>query len=366
MSVATPPPGAEERAGAAAQALKQRALSGIWPRLAASLLIAGGFVWVMVRGGIPLLPRAEVLRLIGPGVVVAYAVLLSATIVLRTSRWVYLLRPIAPNVRPLRVLGIGFVGFSAIFLAPLRMGEIVRPYLIAQDGEVSFMQATGTVFAERVLDGVVLTTLTTLAMSLSNMVSPLPTSLGDLPLPLVAVKAAVYSATLLFCGLFVAMVVFYVARETAGRLLRAVLGVVSKGAATWAAGSLERIADGLRFLPPGKNLFKFLTTTAAYWCFMVGAQWTLMRGLGFTASVAQAATFVGVLGLGSVVPAGPGMFGAFQLAGFSALALFFPLDQVRGAGTALLFVAYVVNLTLSSLQFVVGFALMHRVPAAAN
>lgn len=366
MSVATPPPGAQQESGAVAQALKQRALSGIWPRLVASLLIAGGFVWLMARGGIPLLPRGEVLRLIRPGVVIAYVVLLSLTILLRTSRWVYLLRPIAPNVKPLRVLGIGFVGFSAIFLAPLRMGEIVRPYLIAQDGEVSFMQATGTVFAERVIDGVVLTLLTTLTMSVASMVSPLPTSLGDLPLPLVAVKAAVYSATLLFCGLFVAMVVFYIARDTAGRLLRGVLGIVSERAASWAATSLERIADGLRFLPPGKNLFKFLLTTAIYWCFMVGAQWTLMRGLGFAASVAQATTVVGVLGLGSVVPAGPGMFGAFQLAGFSALALFFPLDQVRAAGTALLFVSYVVNLTLSSLQFVVGFALMRRVPAASG
>jgi glycosyltransferase 2 family protein len=342
--------------------LKQRLSAGL-PRLVASLLIAAGFVWLLAKGGLPLLPSGDALRRFPLWSLAGFVLLQLAAAVLRTFRWVYLLRPIAPRLRPLRVLGIGFVGYSAIFLAPLRMGEIVRPYLIAQDGEVTFMQAAGTVFAERVIDGVMLMVLACTAMSVAPTVSPLPTSLGDLPLPLVTVRAGVYSATIGFVGLFLAMVAFYAAREHARRATHWLVGLVSKRAATWAAGSLERVADGLRFLPSRSNLVSFLAVTAVYWGCAVLGQWLLIRGGGLDASFAQACTVVGILGLGAIVPAGPGLFGAYQIAGFSALAMFFPLDSVRSGGAALIFIGYVVHLIINSLQFIVGFFLMARVPA---
>jgi glycosyltransferase 2 family protein len=335
-----------------------------WPRLLASLLIAGGFVWLLARGGLPLVPSWDALHQFPIWSVAAFVALQIGALVLRTYRWVYLLRPIAPRLKSWRVLGIGFVGCSAIFLAPLRMGEIVRPYLIAQDGEITFMQAAGTVFAERVIDGVMLMVLACTAMSLAPTVSPLPTSLGNLPLPLVTVRAAVYSATFGFVGLFLAMVAFYAAREHARRATHWLIGLVSKRAANWAADTLSRIADGLRFLPSRSNLVSFLGMSAVYWAFTVLAQWVLMLGGGLPATFAQACTVVGILGLGAIVPAGPGLFGAYQIAGFSALALFYPLDQVRTTGAAMIFIAYVVYLILNSLQFILGFALMARVPAA--
>lgn len=278
----------------------------------------------------------------------------------RSYRWVFLLRPIAPRIKARRVVGIGMVGFSAIVLAPLRLGEFVRPYLLARDGEVTFLQGAGSAFAERVIDGVVLTLAAATAISLATTVSPLPTSLGGIPLPLATVPAAIYMATLAFAGLFLVMIAFYAARQRARRLTQAVVGLVSKPAAEWAASTLERIADGLSFLPSRANLSAFVATTLVYWGGTFASYWLLLRGAGLPASLAQATTMVGVLGLGVVVPAGPGMFGAFQIAGFSALALFFPLDQVRGVGAAMIFVSYVAMLALSFLQLVVGFLLMGR------
>jgi len=338
-------------------------LRGGGARIIVSLLIAGGFVWLLARGGLPLLPPVDQLRRIPTWVLVA--VLASQVIAscLRTYRWVFLLRPIAPKVRTGRVMGIGFVGSSAIFLAPLRMGELVRPYLFAQDGEVTFAQASGSVFAERVIDGLVLTLATVTCMSLATTVSPLPTSLGDLPLPLAAVPAAVYSATVAFVGLFVAMVVFYAARLTALRITRKIVGLVSQRAADWAARTVERLADGLSFLPSRSHLLAFVGTTLVYWLTVFAGQWLLMRGAGLPATFVQATTMVGVIGLGSVVPAGPGMFGAYQIAGFSALALFFPLAAVRSVGAAVIFVQYVVQVAVNSLQFIAGFGLMAKTPS---
>jgi glycosyltransferase 2 family protein len=344
----------------AGSSLKERILKGSGPRIVTSLLIAVGFVWLLARGGFPLLPERSALARIPAWSVLTFLGLNLASMLLRTWRWVYLLRPIAPRIDSLRVLGIGLVGFGAIFFAPLRMGEIVRPFLVSQDGKVSFMQAAGTIFAERVIDGVVLTLAASASLLLASTVSPLPTRLGDLPLPLATVPAAVFTATAAFCALFVAMTAFYVARERARRFTRWLLGKVSVRAADFAASTLERLAEGLSFLPSRVNVLSFVASTIVAWFLAFLAQWLLLGASGLPATLTQACAMIGILGVGVVVPAGPGLFGAFQIASFSALALFFPLDAVRSEGAALVFVTYVSYVALSTLQTLLGVVIMAK------
>jgi len=337
---------------------------GVLPRVVVSLLIGGGFVWLLARGGLPLLPPRAALQRLPGWTLCEFMALMVLTAILRTYRWNYLIRPIAPDSKPIRVTGMSMVGFSAIFFLPLRSGEFVRPYLIARDGQVSFMQAAGTVGAERVIDGLVLTSFTFVALSVATPVSPLPHSLGDLPLPVAAIPAAVYSTFVLFIGAFAAMTAFYFARQQARRLTEVVIGLVSKRAASWAATTLERVADGLSFLPSRANLLRFVVATLGCWGLGIFSQWLLLRGLGLDATLAQATTTVGVQGLGSIVPAGPGMFGAYQIAGFSALAMFFPMAQVKLEGAVFIFVTYTSALLFNALQLVLGLLFMSRVPAA--
>jgi len=340
----------------------RRLLTNLLPRVLASLLIAGGFIWLMSRGGLPMLPpRAELARLPLWSLAAYFGIQVVST-VLRTYRWVHLLRPIAPQISAVRVMGIGSVGIGAVFLAPLRSGEIVRPYLAARDGDVSFMQAAGTVGAERVIDGLVLTLFTFVALTLAAPVSPLPTSLGDLPLPVAALPGIVYTALLVFAGAFAAMTAFYVAREQARRVTSRLVGLVSERGARWASSVLERVADGLSFLPSRKPLFAFFRDTIGYWLLGILAQWLLLHEAGLPASLAQTCTTVGILNLGALVPAGPGMFGAYQIAGFSALALFFPLAQVRLAGGVVIFITYATQLLLNSAQLGLGLWLLARFP----
>jgi uncharacterized membrane protein YbhN (UPF0104 family) len=249
-------------------------------------------------------------------------------------------------------------------LAPLRSGEVVRPYLIASDGEVSFFQATGTVAAERVVDGLVLTLFTFAALGFAPPLSPLPDHLGDLPLPVSALPAAVYSTLLLFVAAFVAMATFYFARSFARRLTQRVFGLVSERLADWLTGTVERLADGLSFLPSRANLLAFLRDTCVYWGLCIGAQWLLLWSSGLHATWAEASVILGVMGLGSLVPAGPGFFGAYQIAAFSALAMYFRLPLVIHEGAAFVFVAYVTQFALNSLPCLLGFWLMSRFPRA--
>lgn len=345
-------------------------VESIWrkaaPRIVVSLLLGGGFVWLLSRGGLPLVPPKEAFAHLSAGTFVQFGALLTLSAVLRTYRWNYLIRPIASEAKPLRVMGISMVGFGAIFLLPLRSGELVRPYLIARDRQVSFMQAAGTVGAERVIDGLVLTSFTFVALSLAKVVSPLPSKLGDLPLPVAAVPAAVYGALLMFGGAFALMTAFYFARRTARRVTESVVGLISPRAAKWGADTLERIADGLSFLPSKKHLLRFMAATLVCWALVILSQWVVMRGVGLDATLAQATTTVGVQGLGAIVPAGPGMFGAYQIAGFSALAMFFPMAQVKLEGAAFIFVSYTGGLVINVIQLLLGYLVMAKVPAPST
>lgn len=347
----------EEGEAARHKPLRQRLVSG---RVLVSLLIAAGFVWLLLRGGFPLVPPSRELARVPWWALGTYLTLVAASALVRGLRWAYLIRAIAPQVPMLRSAGVCMVGFSAVFFAPLRSGEIVRPYLISQGGQVSFMQAAGSVGAERIIDGLVVTLFTFVALSTATMVSPLPTSLGDLPLSVAAVSTAVYSALLVFSAAFVVMTVFYVARERATRLTHRIVGLISTRAADFAADTLSRIADGLSFLPSRGNLLRFLHQTVLYWALAIGAQWVLLRGIGLDASVAQATTTVGVQGLGLLVPAGPGMFGAYQIVSYSSLAMFFPMAEVKTTGALFIFVTYTSQLLLNGLQLVAGFWFISR------
>ncbi len=69
----------------------------------------------------------------------------------RIMRFGALLRPLA-KLSLWRLFVVGSVGYMAIILLPLRLGEFVRPYLVTEDG-ASFSGALGACVVERVLDG---------------------------------------------------------------------------------------------------------------------------------------------------------------------------------------------------------------------
>ncbi|MES1173847.1 MAG: lysylphosphatidylglycerol synthase transmembrane domain-containing protein [Myxococcales bacterium] len=330
------------------------------PRILASLCIAGAFVWLFHRGGLPLIPPAGALSTLAVWAIPAYLLLQVVGVFFRVHRWVPLLRAVAPDVSAPRVVGIGLVGIAAIMFAPLRMGEAARPYLLARDGKVSFFQALGAAGAERVIDGLMLTVVSAIAMTLSTPLSPLPDHLGEMPLPVSIIPHAIYFAALVFSGGFLALLVFYGARSFARRITSALLSPISPKLAHFVTLTLERLADGLNVLGSPSNRLRFFGETVLYWLFQVLAQFALMRGAGIEGTLAEACVSLGVLGLGVIVPAGPGLFGAFQIGTYSGLALFFPLVTLKSSGAAMVFVAYASQLFLMASALGIGFWILAR------
>ena len=329
-------------------------------RALASLAIAGGFIWLFHSGGLPLIPPEGALANLQWWAVPGYALLTALATFFRTHRWVPLLRPIAPDLSPPRVVGVGLVGIAAIMFAPLRLGEAARPYLLARDRKVTFFQAVGAAGAERVVDGFVLTVVSAIGVALSTPLSPLPDHLGTMRLPVSIIPHTIYLAALVFSGAFAALSVFYGARNFARRITHTLLNPISTKLADFVTKTLERLSEGLHVLGSPRDRLQFFAETFGYWGCQFFAQWLLMRGVGIDGTLAEACVILGVLGLGVIVPAGPGLFGAFQIGTYAGLALYFPLRVLQGSGAAVVFVAYLVQLAMMTVALGAGFWILAR------
>jgi uncharacterized membrane protein YbhN (UPF0104 family) len=139
--------------------------------------------------------------------------------------------------------------------------------------------------------------------------------------------------------------------------LRRAIGLISVRLAGWVVLRVERLSDGLALLRP-EHASAYLRDTVLYWFVMFASNWVLLRATGVPAGPAEAAVILGVTGMGSLIPSGPGLFGTFQLASYAALALFFLEPVVLGPGAAFTVIGYGTNVSLTVLSSVVGLALM--------
>jgi glycosyltransferase 2 family protein len=334
-------------------------------KLAFSLILGAGIAWILARGGLPLVPPASAFASFRPWTVVAYVASLAIVHYLRAIRWRHLLRPLGP-VSSRSVVAVSWIAFGAIMLSPLRSGEVVRPYLITKRSGIRLWEAAGTVGAERVIDGLVISLMLFAGLQAATPLSPLPDRVGNLPVSAAAVPAAAYTALAIFMSAFVLMGTFFFARDFARRVVFAVIGLVSRSLAERLAGIVERVADGLRFLPSPAHLVPFLVETLAYWMVNAAGVQLLAWGCGLAGvTLAQAAVTVGCVGVGILVPSGPGYFGAFQLSTYAALAMYFPEATLVGPGAAFVFLLYATQIGVHTVAMVVGL-LMDREKAPAR
>lgn len=312
-------------------------------KIVLSVAIALGFAWVLLRAGLPIVPPASSMANVRWSFVAAHAVLLMTVHCVRALRWRHLLRPIAPDIGVRRVLAASWIGFAAILLLPLRMGEIVRPWLVRDRKQITLSTAIGTMGAERVIDGLVVTLVLAGALLFVPRLSPLPASIGELHVPVAAIPAAGFLALAVFVAAFVAMAVFYFARGFAVRVVHATVGLVSDKAATKIAGIVGGLADGLHFLADVRHGLPFIVETLVYWGINALSMWVLALGCGLDVGFGHACAVMGVLAVGILVPAGPGLFGAFQASTYGALAMYFAASVVTGKGAAFVFLLYAVQ-----------------------
>jgi hypothetical protein len=327
----------------------------------ASIVLLAASVWALAAGGLPLLPEASSLARL---TVADHAVFIGALVttqLARFARWYFLLRPIA-HVPFRKVMTIGAIGLAMVFFLPMRLGELARPALLREKGRVSALAVTGTVGAERIVDGVVFSALLLGGLWLAKPHEPLPDHVGNLAVPTSLVPQAARVAGAMFATAFAVMATFYAFRSLARRLTETVLGVVSKGLAKKVADAVERLSDGFRFLVHGRYTAAYLALTLISMCAQIVAVQGMGNALGMDElTFARSAVVLGVLALGFAVPNAPGFFGTAQLAFYAGLAVYVAPEKVPREGSTLVFLYYTVNVVL--VVVAAGIALMAEMRA---
>ena len=182
----------------------------LWLRLSLSLVITAA-VLLLVSRQVDAIPDDLSVPL---WAVPAYLATLVLYFLARTGRWWFLVRPLGP-VRFRALLGVGFAGILWILLLPWRLGEFVRPLLLARASTIPFAQALGTVALERVVDGLVVCGLFFAAAA------ALPQQLGGHD------SAGLYAACLgvaaLFGGLLLVLLALAIWPRAVGAVLHATI-----------------------------------------------------------------------------------------------------------------------------------------------
>ncbi|HEX4354590.1 MAG TPA: lysylphosphatidylglycerol synthase transmembrane domain-containing protein [Polyangiales bacterium] len=318
-------------------------IARIGPKLLISFALGGLFAWLAARGGVPLLPPSAAFHAVKPWAIPAYLATLLVLHYFRASRWRFLIAPVK-HVALSEVLLLNWIGFFAIYILPLRIGELARPALTKLREGIPISVGFGTVAVERVFDGL----LTSLCVAFTLFALPrLPTHdsvARHLP-------TYGYAALTLFVCAFIALGMFLWQRALAVRLTHWGAGLVSKRLAVLLAEKVGNVADGLRSIGSFRLAAGFLIESLAYWGINAFGVWLLGRGVGLPMNFGHAVAIMGVLAIGILLPTGPGLFGNFQLAVSACLKLFFAESIVSTQGAVLVFLLYVLQ---SSVMIVAG------------
>ena len=325
----------------------------VLPKLLLSLVVGGLFAWVVAQGGVPLVPRAEHFQHVNWLGVAAYVVMLVLTHFFRASRWRFLVAPIKRI--PLRdVVWLNWIGFFAIFALPFRLGEFARPILTKVRHGVPISAGMGTVAVERVVDGLV----TSLCVAWALFALPTRPTEDEIARHLPTYG---YLALIVFSSAFAALALFLWKRKWATALVERCFGLVSPRLGSVLAEKAGSVADGIRSIADPRYAAGFLAETLAYWGLNVLGMWCLGVSVGIPMSGGHAVAVMGILAIGILLPAGPGLFGNFQLSVATALKLYFAAEIVGAEGAVYIFVMYSIQaVTITLLGVVPLYAL--RIP----
>ena len=260
------------------------------------------------------------------------------TYALRARRWQTLLAPIG-HARFRTAFRTTVIGFAAIFLLPGRVGEVLRPYLLARQEGLDPAATFATIVIERVLDVVTILLLFACSMPLITV------DIGNDVRIAGAIAVSVAIA---------ALVVLFTTSghpERLGNWAAFLSRPLPARARTVVAKLAHAFAGGLAVMRHPRRLLIVMVWSIALWFSLALQIWITSRAFDLTFSFPGTFLVMMFLAVGVSVPT-PGGVGAFQNAYQYAVVHFFAAngDTAAAAANVLWGVSFV-PVTLMGLVF---------------
>ena len=275
-----------------------------------------------------------------------YLCALSVIHVLRAFRWEPLIRgQLGEPISLSRLNAISAVGFMAIFLLPLRLGEFVRPYLLNREFEDSSMTSlVGSVALERIADGLVVTLFLFISLGTTSM--QYPDSSG--------IRLGALLSFFIFSGGMGALISLYFFRRATLRLVGWALTPLPKAVSIKVSDLVERFASGLASLPDWRAMLSFTWMTVLYWTINGLAIWAVAPGFGISIELATGFMMMSCVVVGMMIPNSPanvGTFWYFLLLPLTAMPALEGSSQITILGLSL-YLAQLIQQTAFGLWFI--------------
>ncbi len=232
-----------------------------------------------------------------------YFLILSLIHLLRVIRWKPLLDPLIP-LDFAEHNRIGAVGFMAMFLFPLRLGELVRPFMVKRlskqtNQPVRMSEILATVVVERVVDGLVV------SLMLFGVLFLLPG--GDTS----RLAIGAYVALAIFAGATLLLIGARWQHAFTRRFVAATAGLISKQLARGIDRILDDFLRGLSRLPSARPFAAFLVLTLVYWVLNGLGVWCMVKAFALPVDAVGAYAMMSCVVVGMMIPNSPGNVGSF-------------------------------------------------------
>jgi uncharacterized protein (TIRG00374 family) len=249
---------------------------------------------------------------------------------MRALRWQFILLPVG-RVRHTSVLITTAVGYAALSLLPARMGDLIRPLLLAQRERIPASASLASIFTERVFDlwSVVLFFLVFIIWppEMPDLDQEARHSLEVLSLSGYVVGAGLVIGTVILLGLF-----RY--QEPFVELLTRPVGWIKTSWRQPASNFFHHFLDGLRVLQRPRDLLITAVSSILMWYVICWQVRLTLLAFDIDLPLRAAYLIVTMAVIGLAVPT-PGGVGSFHKATQVGMTLFFGIGLNRATGIAI-------------------------------
>jgi len=251
----------------------------------------------------------------------------AATFWIRTFRWQRLLAPIGPT-RFRTVFRAGVIGFAALSILPARVGDLLRPYLVARQDGLPFSAVFATIVMERVLDLIaVLVLMAVYVWGFADTSTWKPHLLA--PIEVTAAVGGISAATLL-----AVMWVLASHPERIGRLVHSMAQVLPRRVAAQLGGLASTFSSGFAVAREPRGFLLAMLWSFPLWLTIAAETWAVTRAFGIDMSFSGTFLLQLFLVIGVAVPT-PGGVGSYHEAYRFGVTSFFGALNDRAVAAAI-------------------------------
>jgi uncharacterized protein (TIRG00374 family) len=225
----------------------------------------------------------------------------------RAWRWSFMLKNIK-KTRIKNLFPVICISYMANNVLPLRIGEVVRAYLVGKKETISKSAAFSSIILERILDGLTLL----LFLGLAALLFPFPSW----------VKQIGFATAIVFAGALVFVVSLVLLKKQTLSIIMYVSRIFPSKIQEKANDILENFVDGLTILKDKSSFFPIIVLSLIIWCMEGTLFYAIAEAFSFDSTIYIAMFVMVIVNLGIMIPSSPGYVGTLEYFCVKALGVF--------------------------------------------